>query len=139
MRQNFFLISCSSLIFITACRNNYGDEFYGTYTNDRFEASSRLTFYNNNTYSFHFSGSLSNQDSGTIELHNDTICFTSFFTKRDESDQKNNKQYQRTLTGKKFNYQKNRILYFNCPASLDKLSCDTICWKKQLNTQQTKL
>ncbi len=131
MRQNILLLTCGLFIFLAGCNNNYGDGFYGIYTDDRFEGYSRLTFYRQNTYSFNFYGPMINHDSGTVVLRDDTLYFTSFYKKRDELDIKNNNHYRRTLTGHKFTFRKDRIYYIGCHTLPDKNKvCDTLTWKK---------
>jgi hypothetical protein len=133
MRQSILLLTSFFLIFLVSCENNYGDEFYGTYSDDTFEANSKLTFYKQNTYSFNSLGVLRSHDSGTVVLRDDTIYFTSFYKKRGELDIKSNSRSRPTLTGYKFTYQKDKICYIHCNIYPDKHKiCDTVTWKKTI-------
>jgi hypothetical protein len=114
-------------IFFSRCTNHYEKNFYGTYIiNDSVHIFfSKLTFYPENTYSFYSSSCLSsNHDTGSFVVYKDTICFTSFdLIKRDTN-------LARSLTGKKFIYQKDKIYYFNSKAFPDhRIHTDTTCWK----------
>lgn len=132
MRKTILLFAIFILAFWASCTNHYEKEFYGTYTvNDTVNILfSKITFYPQNTYSFRWSSCLnSNRDSGSFVLDKDTIYFTSCNKERDKSDAEKHRHYNKTLTGEKLIYQRDKIAYIHNRPN-DSIVNDTIYWKK---------
>jgi len=132
-----------------ACTNSKDKRLFGkyVYSIDSGLLYSELILSSGNKYIFHSSSCLSsNSDTGSIFINEDTITFKSQNIERDKkSKQRTNSS--RTLTGEKFIYQRDKLMYIRVDkyprlrAVKDKpifdtiINIDTLYWIKEIKIE----
>ena len=109
IRQQLLILFFLSFI-LTSCNNRKDKQLYGTYENDDTSrlVFSRITFYENNNYSYYSSTCFGkNRDSGNFTFTDNTLSFHSFNLPLLDKNIYNGKN----LNTEKFQYDLGRILY----------------------------